>query len=311
MSRSQNSGGGTAVAIKAPPKEIKLLLESAHDRLMKVMPKHLTPERMSQIVTTLVYKTPKLQQCPPATILSSVMEACELGFELSPKFGEAYLVPFYNKEAGGLICTMMPGYQGLVKLARNSGKIANIQARLVYQRDIFQVDYNPDLVFCHRPHLGATRGDRTLAYAVAKLTNGEHQLEFMDPEELEKVHRCSQGYQNAQRYNKPEVGPWVDWRAEQERKTVLKRLCKSLPRSIEMVRAIELDDKHYSVESVTPEPRRLERGQTRLDALERSIVGPAEEPEFIEGTSGAIGVEDEPAQVSHVDEDWADGHEEE
>lgn len=316
MARRFASQEVATVAAPPPPtkaeenhqsRAIKSMIMAAQDRLMAVLPKHLTAERMAQVVTTLVYKTPKLQECPPATILSSVLEACELGLELSPKLGEAYLVPFWNKEAGGLICTMMPGYQGLVKLARNSGKVASIQARVVYAKDVFQIDYNPDLVFVHRPHLGIDRGPRVFVYAVAKLANGEHQIEVMNPDELEKVHRCSQGYQNAQRYNKAEVGPWVDWPEEQERKTVLKRLCKSLPRSIEQVRAIELDDRHYSLERVSPEPVRAQHGLSRSEMLARQLAGPAPEPEFEEGTSGAITTEAEEVPAGADNDEFEEG----
>src|SRR4051794_15735112 len=77
----------TTEIVKASPREVKALMESQADRLASLLPRHLSPEKVVNVVSTLVYRTPKLQECAPASILAAVMQACELGLELSPALG--------------------------------------------------------------------------------------------------------------------------------------------------------------------------------------------------------------------------------
>ena len=257
--------GATAV-VKPPSRDIKDLLASQQDRLRAVLPKHLSPERVSQIVALMVHQNPSLQKCSPLTILSSVIEACELGLEFGA-LKEAWLIPYGNE------CQMQPSYQGLLKLARQSGEIAYIHSRLVHQQDVFRVNFTPDLEFVHSPAFGGNRGPVTHIYAVAKLRSGEHIIEVMTADEVEAVRKRSRAGKS---------GPWVtDWN-EMARKTVLKRLTKALPRSTELARAIEADDRQYeheagaSVTVVSSPPA----GLSRSERLAAQLAGPtADEPE--------------------------------
>ena len=78
------------------------------------------------MVSNLVYRTPKLQECTRDSIFSSILQASELGLDLSPPMGEGYLIPRWNGRAKVLECQFQPGYRGLVALARRSGEIAMI-----------------------------------------------------------------------------------------------------------------------------------------------------------------------------------------
>jgi recombination protein RecT len=227
----------TATPARTPDQSVKAMLTAAADRLQAVLPKHLTPERMAQVVSTMVYRTPKLAECSPHSIVAAVFQAAELGLDLSTAMGEAYLVPRWNSKARCNECTFLPGYKGLVKLARQSGEIASIQARLVRKADVFRYCFTPDLDFYHEPDVLPAEGDAvTHAYAVAKLANGEHLIEVMSRDEIEAIRARSQSR---------DAGPWVtDW-CEMAKKTVLRRLCKVLPRSIELAQAIEADEAEY------------------------------------------------------------------
>jgi recombination protein RecT len=227
-------------------KELSGFLEGQSERIAKALPRHLTPERLIQVVTQIVHRSENLQKCHPSSILAAVIQASTLGLDLAPALGEAYLIPRKNKDTNAYEAHFQPGYRGLAKLARNSGGVAYVKAMLVHERDAFSYRYTPDLEFCHVPHLGAGRGDVTHAYAVAKLVTGEHLIEVMDADELEVIHRRSEGYKNSLKYNDQEKGPWVTDRHEMEKKTVLKRLAKSLPMSPELAEAVEADNQDYS-----------------------------------------------------------------
>lgn len=251
---------------------ISAYLQKAADRLEAALPSHLTADRMVQVVSTMVYRTPKLRECDPASILSATLQAASLGLDLTPGMNEAFLIPRWNKNTGSVECQFQPGYQGLVKLARQSGEVRLIQARVVRERDRFHYAYTPDLVFEHVPTVGPEAGPTVAVYAFAKLANGETMIEVMTADEVEAIHRRSEGYQTAQKKGWTESGPWVtDW-DQMACKTVLKRLCKSLPRSLELAHAIELDNVAYepgsTVVSAAPRGRGVSGLKARFQALE-------------------------------------------
>jgi recombination protein RecT len=274
----------TAVAKQgAEVRQIKELLERSADRLLAVLPRHMTPEKMIQVVSTLAFKTPRLLECDRTTILSAVLEACELGLELSPKLGQAYLVPYWNNKAKVYECQLQPGYRGLIKLALNSGKVLDVEADVVRANDEFRYARSPDLQFYHEPNLDDP-GKVVRFYALAKLASGVHKVEVMTAEQVEAIRRRSKS---------ADSGPWVtDWE-EMGRKCPIKRLCKRLPLSPELERALEADDRQYedgppSVVSAPP----ARAFPTRSAALAARLSGPpAEEPEFVEGTPGRIASE--------------------
>jgi recombinational DNA repair protein RecT len=117
----------------------------------------------------------------------------------------------------------------------------------------------------------------THAYAVAKLATGEHLIEVMDAEELEAIHRRSEGYKNSLKYQEEEKGPWVTDRGEMMKKSALKRLAKSLPMSPELADAIDIDNADYTDE---PLPARV---GARLPAR-RGVAGLRQQLELDEPT---------------------------
>jgi recombination protein RecT len=272
---------GNDLQVAGPAMRVKQALERKAADLAAVLPRHMTPEKQIQVVTTLVYRTPKLQECDPLSIVAAVMEASELGLSLSRSSGEAYLVPYWNKGAGCNEAQFQPGYRGLVKLAYQSGAIAYAQARLVRPGDEFSVVYDPDLVFRHAPRFPA-EGEPDQVYAIVKLANGERMVEVMTLGEVERVRARSKS---------KDSGPWVTDYDEMAKKTPLKRLMKVVPRSVELDRALEADDRQYEDgprSVVTAPPGRGTAGLRRALGVE-----PAAEPEFTEGTSGQVVVEDE------------------
>lgn len=223
------------------PTELQTYLETNIGELAKSLPKHLSKERMLAVLVNMAYRNPDLQKCEKNSILVSACQAGALGLDLNPSLGEAYLIPRWNKNIGGMECTFMPGYQGLVKLVRQTGQIATIQAAIVYDKDEFLVEYDPDLRFMHRPTFkgrGVVRdgvGVRAV-YAIAKLNNGERIIETMTVDEVEGIRARSQS---------KDRGPWVtDW-CEMAKKTVLRRLIKQLPKSAELAAALEANDADF------------------------------------------------------------------
>ena len=95
----------------------------------------------------------------------------------------------------------------------------------------------------HKPFLTGDRGDIVGFYAVAKLKGGGVQFEFMSLSEVIAVRDGSSGWATAKRFGKEAKSPWGASFSEMGRKTVIRRLCKYLPMSVELATAIAIDTK--------------------------------------------------------------------
>ena len=198
----------------------------------RIMPKYLNAERMIQLAISYS-RQPALRDCTPASFVGVFMAAAQLGLELDVR-GEAYAVPFWNKKCNPARkeAQFIAGYKGLIKLATNSGKVRNVFAHEVRQGDEFDYGYGLEPYLIHKP--GAKRGDVTHVYAVGAFTNGGHHFEVMS---IEEVYAIRDKFSKAAK-----SGPWVDNPREMSLKTVCRRLCKFLPASTDLARAVALDE---------------------------------------------------------------------
>lgn len=226
---------GTAVAKSRPATIAGLLSDPAIKQQMALaLPKHMTADRLARIALTEVRKTPALAKCDQTSFLGAIMQCAQLGLEPGGALGHAYLLPFENRKRGTTDVQFIVGYRGMIDLARRSGQILSIEARAVYQTDKFHVSLglHPDLK--HEPDWEAgDRGPLKFVYAVAKLKDGGTQFEVMSRAEIERVRSQSKAGTS---------GPWVSHFEEMAKKTVIRRLFKYLPVSIELATAVSLDE---------------------------------------------------------------------
>lgn len=208
------------------------------------LPKGLTAERLTRIVMTECRKTPALLNCNRESFFGAVLQCAQLGLEPGSALGHCYLVPFGNGRASDGLpnCQLIIGYRGMIDLARRSGQIVSINAYCVHKADEFEYELglHPDIH--HRPSPLADRGPVTYVYAVAVLKGGGVQFEVMSRAEIEDVRAQSKTGR---------TGPWSSHWDEMARKTVVRKLFKYLPVSIEAARAVEVDEKSDRGEAVT------------------------------------------------------------
>lgn len=231
--RERATGNAATQATESKrPATFPVLLEQFKGEIARALPKHLNADTMTRIALTCFRMNPKLGECAPASVFAAVIQASQLG--LRPGLmGECYLIP-YKQE-----CTLQIGYQGLLELVRRSGLVESIGAYLVHERDTYQVRFGTDPGIEHQPYLDGDRGDVKFGYAVAKLKGGGVHVEVMTTSEIERIRARSQNVQNAQRYGKKT--PWdTDW-DEMARKTLIRRICKYLPKSPDLALAMALD----------------------------------------------------------------------
>ena len=251
------SSGNTAVSTQPQP-EHKTLAHLLTDPKIKAqmalaLPKHMTADRLARIALTEIRKIPKLAQCDQTSFLGAIMQVAALGLEPGGALGHAYLIPFDKRSkvgnewrVTGTEVQLIIGYRGMIDLARRSGQIVSLSARIVYAKDKFTYSYGLDETMEHIPHEGTDPGEMTHVYAVAKLVGGGVQFEVMSRAKVELTRDGSQGYQAAvkaaAKYNKPVDSPWSNHFDEMAKKTVIRQLFKYLPVSIEIQRAVGLDE---------------------------------------------------------------------
>lgn len=191
--------------------------------ITSVLPKHMTAERLTKVVLSCTARTPKLLECSLPSIGIAVMQAAELGLELGGLLGEAYLVP-YGKEAQCII-----GYQGLLKLARQSGEIASVMSRVVYGGENVRFDFatntvTDELTMQEMANRDSHDDNVMGVYCVITLKSGERVLEVMTRDDIDAVRARSKASGS---------GPWVTDFAMMCRKTVLRRVAHYIPKSSE------------------------------------------------------------------------------
>lgn len=225
---------------------VRKFFESQRKAIMDVLPKHISPDRLIGIALGALRATPKLLECKVESLLSALVQCAQLGLEPNTPLGHAYLIPFENRRRNTVEVQIILGYKGLIDLARRSGQVISIAAHEVCERDHFVYEYGLYEKLEHRPPLTGDRGKVIAFYAVAKLKDGGHAFEVMSKDQVDAIRDASQNYAFA----KDKGGTvWAKHYVEMGRKTVLRRIFKYLPVSIELQSAFDLDDRASRAEN--------------------------------------------------------------
>lgn len=210
-------------------------------QIAQAIPKHLTVDRIIQLATTMVSRSPEIAECSKSSVIGAVMQASILGFEPVQSLGQAYFVPFNNTKNGKREVQFIIGYRGMIELARRSGQIKTIYAQVVYKNDEFSYEYGLDPKLYHKPAL-EERGKMTHVYAVAVFVNGGFAFEVMSKADVEKIKDSSKAA-------KTSFSPWNTFYDEMAKKTVLRRLWKILPSSVDTIKVETTDGKVIEADS--------------------------------------------------------------
>ena len=214
------------------PTTVAGMMKAYKDQIAVALPKHMTPDRMVRIVTTEMRKNPDLMKCEPTSMFGAVIQCSQIGLEPGGTLGHAYLIPFNNRKKSIMEVQLIIGYRGMIDLARRSGQIASITANCFYENDEFSFRHGINQQLDHIPSNG-DHGKMIGAYAVAKLKDGGYQFEVMYKNAIDAIKEKSKTSR---------FGPWVDHYDEMARKTVVRRLFKYLPVSIEIQTAVGMDE---------------------------------------------------------------------
>lgn len=268
--------------------DLRTLLEANAKQMALAIPKHMDVQRLIRIALTATIKTPKLLDCTQASIVQACLEASQLGLEPDGMTGMAYLVPYKDR------CQLIPGYRGLVQLARQSGEISTVQAFVVHEKDQFRYRLGMDPSIDHEPYQGDDDpGKLKAVYAVARFKDNNVQWEVMYKRDIEAIRKRSMAANN---------GPWVTDYEEMAKKSVIRRLCKLLPLSpqartaVAKSEAVELglpmvDDlgsiPEEATEGAIETTTAIPSGNPALDQLAADLEGDGE-PEELDAATRAL-----------------------
>lgn len=226
-----------------PRAELAQVIEQEAPKWAAALPSQIKPEAFKRAVLTALSFDPALQEADRRTFLTACLRAAQDG--LIPDKKEGAFVIFStkvktqdNKEAWVKAVQWMPMVYGIVKKLRQSGEIASIASKVVYENEISQgrfVYRIKDGVeeFVHEPLLTGERGAMALVYATARFKDGTVQTEILAKADVEKIRSVSKAGSS---------GPWVSWYDEMARKCAVRRLSKYLPLSAEDQRTVDRDD---------------------------------------------------------------------
>ena len=214
-------------------KTMQSYIKSMEGEIKKALPSVITPERFTRMVLSAISTNPKLGSCTPASFVGAMMSAAQLGLEPNTPLGQAYILPFKNKEV--LEAQFQLGYKGLIDLAYRSGEVEVVQAHIVYENDTFECEYGLEPKLTHIP-ADSNRGEAVKVYAMFKTKSGGYGFEVASMDDIRKhAQKYSQSYGSS-------YSPWTTSFEEMAKKTVLKSCLKYAPLKSDFVRGVVQDE---------------------------------------------------------------------
>jgi recombination protein RecT len=192
---------------------IVLATELERPNVVEALPRDFNRARFIQNTLALVHDSEQLANVPQAKLVPVLMKGAYLGLDFFNR--ECYAIPY------GQQIQFMPSYTGMVKLAKRFSKrpLKDIYAHIVHEGDEFEsgmedghefVRFKPQ-PFNDAPIIGA--------FAVAQYQDGGIKVETMSKQQLDAVKRMSKAQSGT---------AWKFFADEMYRKSVIRRLCKSI-----------------------------------------------------------------------------------
>lgn len=254
------------------------VLMAMKGEIENALPAYMPVDKFIRTALTAINTTPKLLDCTRDSLLAAIMNSAQLGLEFNTPLGESYLIPYGSK------VNFQIGYQGLLKLAYNSGSFKRITAREVRENEKFHINYGTGEID-HEPCLTGDSGDVVGYYAIYQTKDGGQDVFYMSKADAERY-----GQTFSQSYNS---GPWKTNFDAMAKKSALIQVLKYAPKAIEsqtLVQATNFDNANFENTS------KAESGE-RVYQVDYEI-----EPEVVEDEKEApANVDKEPGEVIEDD----------
>jgi recombination protein RecT len=237
-------------------------------RITAIAPKHQRAERIIKLAWFQIQSNPKLAECTPKSIAECVLTCAQLGLEPNSVSQHAHFIPFNDRKAGTVVCTLVPGYKGLIDLAMRTGRFVTFRAQVVRTGDEFDHQDEPPLLYHKRAEVEDLESDILYAYAVAVHNDANHYRSF---------HVCSTAYIDTVRARSrgKNAQGWVSHYPAMAMKTALIRHLKYIGSSVELASIVTLDEQADSGIKQTL----VKVDDATLDGFDDDTCGPGASPQ--------------------------------
>jgi recombination protein RecT len=179
----------------------------------------------------------------PMSVLNSVYSAGSMGLSFNPAAKEAYLVPF------GAVCTLIPGYKGLMKLCKNAG-MEKMSAKVIYNDDQFTFDeVDGEVNYSYTPSFNEDRGHPICVLTVAYMDDGTKDIRVLPYHKVLKIKKAAKS-----------KNIWNSYEEEMAMKTAIRKHCNQLPQSFDdpnLQQAIKIDEMFEANKPILETPEAL------------------------------------------------------
>lgn len=221
------------------------LLRRLKPRLGQLLTSAMTPERMMRILQGAASRNPQILECTVTSLQNAIVTASAFGLEVNTPLGLAFIIPYFNGKTKKREAQFQIGYQGVITLAYNSGRVDSIYAEAVHENDTFEISYGLQPTLKHVPPIRGSRGDIVGYYAVVKIKGTDPLFKYMSHEEImDHAIQYSRPYQrdikegrSESLWSKPPKSSGHEWMCK---KTVIFQACKTAPKSIDDKFALSL-----------------------------------------------------------------------
>ena len=247
------------------------MIEASTSELGKALPSHFNPERMKRLALTTLRRNKKLMDVAsrnPKSFLGALFQCAQLGLELDMK-GEAFIICYGNE------CVFQMGYPGWKELFYRHEANAYLEWGEARENDTFEYQKGTESFLKHVEGRG-DRGEPTHYWVMAHLKDGGAPFHVMTVEDCMR-----HGKKHSKAFNKPD-SPWKTNPSIMCLKTVLIQLMKLIPTSVEIQKALKMDEtiKHVDTDTL----KRAEgdmaavKDETDWSEAEEAEHEPVEEP---------------------------------
>lgn len=257
-------------------------LEKYKSEFAKVLPAHITPDRIVRSVMNALAANEYLaNNATPTSVVQAAMTAAVLGLDVDNVTGQGHIIPFKGK------AQFIPGYKGYITLAANSGYL--VSGDVVREKDHFRYRRGLTPVLEHDPAPGgpSDRGPIKYAYATARSNHLPSDFRVLHVEQVNAIRDKSEGYK-AFLSGKRKDSPWDSHYEAMAIKTAIRALAPELPLNVQRAAAIEGEFERGNVSHLT------DNGNVVLDKTEQNPASgnTDEQPDLVKG----LGLDERPQE---------------
>lgn len=256
----------TALTQKNKMQSLADLLRSddVKTKIIEGAPKYYNLDALIRVAISSIQRNPKLLECTQNSVMNALINCAYYGLVPESQTNEAHLVPFKDT------CVLITGYQGLIKMATNSGVVSHVEVSHVYENDFFDYELGLDKRLKHKP-APTNPGEYIGSYAVVVYATGKKDFRYVTKEE---------GLDHGKRFSKTFSRGDSTWKTDTPSmvlKTAIRMIMKFIPKSPQSERLLiaiardellETKGPYFDIpipskeEITTPQPLKKENGKS-------------------------------------------------